>query len=149
MVFERERVVAAALADVGVPYLWGGNEPKDGGLDCSGAVLRWLNSVRTPPLPDMTAEMLRQRLPIALYPKVGDVAFYGKGGKASHVVLLLSAGGQSIVGANGGGKPLAKEKPPDYMARMARTYASVRIEDHRKGGMYYRSDLLDVRSTFP
>lgn len=138
----RDRVVAAALRDVGVPYRWAGNDPvKDGGLDCSGAVLRWMRAGGIH-LQDMTAEDLRLKLPASISPLPGDLAFYGPMGKATHVVLVLTAGGKSIAGANGGGRPKPPETPAAYQARMDRARAGVHLEDHRRGGAGYRTDFL-------
>lgn len=141
----RGAVVLAALRDLGTPYVWGGNDPiVDGGLDCSGAVLRWLR-VGGVDLRDQTADELRLTLSSRERGEVevGDLAFYG-GGKATHVVLVIAPEGRAIVGANGGGAPREGESTEarEYRERMAACGARVRIEDQRLGGAWYRRDLL-------
>ena len=139
----RKRVLWAAARTIGVQYWWGGNDPTQSpGLDCSGFVLyAW--RLAGLDLPDQTAEMLRKALAPTQDPQPGDVAFYGDSAKgANHIVLVLAPGGKAIVGANGGGSIRANEAAIDYQARMARVQASVRVEDHRKGGAIYRGDLL-------
>lgn len=144
----RELAIIAAVKDVGIPYVWGGNDPvKDGGLDCSGAVLRWL-SFGGVLISDTTADGLRKMFPVSIKPRMGDLAFYGTV-KAVHVVMVMNDGASAVIGANGGGRPLVGEKLSEYQDRMVRKTASVRIEDHRKGGANFRSDLLDFRSPFP
>lgn len=143
----RLRVVAEALSLVGLPYKWGGNYPaKDGGLDCSGFVLHvWRRAGLD--LADMTAQGLRDTCAMISAGDAlpGDVAFYGFDPvRASHCVLILSPGGKAIIGANGGTSLRPNESALDYQQRMARVQASVRIEDHRKGGVGYRWDLLGV-----
>lgn len=145
----RARVVRAALADLGVEYRWGGNDPEtSGGLDCSGAALRWLRAGGIDLGGDMTADMIRLKLEAVDVPQVGDLAFYGDRDtrRATHVVLVLGPEGKAIIGANGGGPPMRSESPEKYSERMARQRASVRIEDFRQGGHKYRGDLLSCAS---
>ena len=142
----RNRIVYEALALVGTPYWWAGNDPtRDPGLDCSGFVLHVWRKCGIA-LPDMTAQMLRDHCEGIAAPDAlpGDVAFYGRPERASHVVLILSPRGKAIVGANGGTSIRQNEAASDYQARMERVHASVRIEDHRKHGINYRGDLLGV-----
>jgi len=143
----RSRIVIIAMQDVGVPYQWGGNDPeKDGGLDCSGAVLRWWRSAGIA-FPDMSAEVLRQRLAVTDTPKPGDLAFYSpdaSNASANHVVMVLSP--NACIGANGGTSPNPSETTSDYRSRMNAKMASVRLVDHRNGGLRYRGVFLDFRS---
>ena len=138
----RGRIVLAALADVGVPYFWGGDDPRiDAGLDCSGAVLHWFRAGGIV-LADTTAQGLRGMLDPTDQPIAGDLAFYGTDEKATHVVLVLSPGGTAIIGANGGTSPRQDEPAVAYQARMKMRNAMVNIEDKRKAGAGYRIDLL-------
>ena len=138
----RARVVLAALHDLGVPYSWGGNDPLvDGGLDCSGAVLRWLRAGGID-LQDQTADRLHASLAAIGEGGVGDVAFYGRDGVATHVALVIAPDGLAVIGANGGGAPRRDETRSAYLDRMRAAGARVRIEDERMGGASYRRDLL-------
>lgn len=56
----RQQVLAEAAKYEGVPYLWGGNTPADGGMDCSGYVLHVLNQLGIGFGHDTTAEGIRQ-----------------------------------------------------------------------------------------
>lgn len=135
---QRERVVLAARALVGLPYVWGGNTPKDGGLDCSGFV-QWCAAVagvepwasRFPNGLDMTAHGLftgcrpfggdEHALP-------GSLAFYGASAafaaepRATHVVLVAAVGPtgtvREVIGASRGDR--ACTSPAVAIAKGAR-----------------------------
>lgn len=142
----RDRVVLAAIGQVGKPYVWGGNGPD--GYDCSGFVL-WVWRQVGLDLPDQTADQLWRGLQPGIGPpKAGDLAFYsspGKPGKATHVVLILQAGGNVVAGANGGGPPDKGETPDAYAARMRARNAMVRVEDARRNGTHYRDGHMGIR----
>ena len=140
----RKAIVFEALQLVGVPYWWAGNDPaKDAGLDCSGFVLLALRRAGVS-FPDMTARDLFVRCAEVEETDVlaGDLAVYGTRERITHVVLVIAPQGKAIVGANGGGPRRQNEAGSDYQARMARVQASVRLEDHRRGGARYRGDLV-------
>lgn len=141
----RSAAVMAALATLGTPYYWGGNDPaKDPGLDCSGAVLHWWRQAGID-LKDQSAAQLCLSLEETLSPECGDLAFYGAEDKPSHVVMVISDGGRAIIGANRGGKPRQNEPMVEYQRRMGRAVAAVNIEDWRSGGTRYRLDLVGYR----
>lgn len=132
----RKEIVWCALQDLRVPYVWGGNDPDfDGGLDCSGAVLFWARQSGLD-LPDMTANDLREICKPVINPQPGDLCFYGKKGKITHVVMVL--GKNYIIGANGGGPPDAGESREQYAERMRQRNARVKIQF----GYRYRGDFV-------
>lgn len=139
----RRRAVYEAVQLHGVPYFWGGNDPaKDGGLDCSGLVLlAWRRAGVD--IDDRTAQSIRASMivvPSSSFLRPGDVAFYGTTpDRASHVVLVLNAGGTLVIGANGGSSIKPNETRSDYQTRMKRLGAAVRIETR---GATYRPELL-------
>lgn len=156
----RNSIICASLLDYGVPYRWGGNSPTSkglnaanspwdksltrgtqGGMDCSGAVLRWIRASGIK-CRDYPASSLFRQLPKTLTPWRGDLAFYGKNGHATHVALCLTDSGDVVIGASGGGRPKLYESYGDYCARMADKEAQVKIE---LGGYKYRSDFLGFR----
>lgn len=162
----RDDLIVAALHDVGVPYRWGGNGPKNQrhgvnhawqfwkgvpadeqwGIDCSGAVLHWYREAGGV-IKDYTAAEMFARFPKTKDPQRGDLAFYGREHQgATHVAMLLTDGGSVIIGANSGKRPNEGETFTQYRTRMKDRNARVRVEDDRRGGANYRGDLLGYRT---
>lgn len=139
----RSRLVIVARALLGLPYVYGSNTPRAGGLDCSGYV-QWVLFVagiepwasRYPAKIDLTADGLWTALdPILGSPEPGDLAFYGAPGRASHVMLVLAVAGgvaTEVIGASGGRPDV------DTVFLAAQLDARVKI----KPGANYRRDLL-------
>jgi cell wall-associated NlpC family hydrolase len=104
----RARVVRAAAAQLGWPYLWGGESRAEGGFDCSGLV-DYAYAAAGHPFPGRpTAAVLwRMGIPIPrdrLRP--GDLTFLGApSGDPYHVGLY--AGGGIVIVASGRGEPIA------------------------------------------
>jgi peptidoglycan DL-endopeptidase CwlO len=97
-----ELITQYAMRFVGIPYIWGGNNPITG-LDCSGFVLEILRAFGFPQ-PDLSANdiyvwCLSQRF--AKECKAGSLVFFGKNGKVTHVALALSK--DTMIEAGGGG----------------------------------------------
>lgn len=90
-----------AMSFVGLPYIWGGDDPILG-FDCSGLVLELLQAVgEFPSGDDMTAHGLFQRYSSNRleHPQFGALVFFGRPEKVTHVgfclnsALMLEAGG--------------------------------------------------------
>lgn len=84
--------VRAALAQLGTPYLWGGQEP--GGFDCSGLV-QFAYAAAGVALPRVAQDQYAAgpRLPAGAPLAAGDLVFFGAGPAAvSHVGLALGDG---------------------------------------------------------
>ncbi len=96
---------------VGLPYIWGGDDPIIG-FDCSGLVQELLAAVGAAPLMDHTADALFRLNWPKCEPKLGAVAFYGSSSKVSHVALCLDE--ETIIEAGGGG---SKTLTPQDAAR--------------------------------
>lgn len=108
--------LARDYADREVPYQWGGGRsPSDYGVDCSGLLIQaqkfaTAQGSNPPPLPPegQTSTVWNEALPKIDVPKPGDMALYGSGGRASHVVMVEKwdpdTQTASIIGANGGDK---------------------------------------------
>jgi len=100
--------VATLVGCVGIPYHWGHGEPDslfpDDSYDCSGFAQGALVHLRLlgRSQPDRTAHSLSHICdPIEEGGQVkGDLAFYGKGGAVTHV--MVSIGNEWTVGASGG-----------------------------------------------
>lgn len=145
----RERIVLAARALDGVPYVWGGNRLADvGGLDCSGYVQWVLHVAGCEPWasaflrPDFTADMLWKRCaPIGEdeHALPGDLAFYGRDGMANHVVIVetITVGGAevTVIGSSRGDSKCLTVA--DALVRGARVLSG-------RPAMY-RRDLLGYR----
>ena len=134
----RETFLAAVLACEGVPYLWGGRSPR--GLDCSGLVAWALYVVGGPDIRrSHWTDRLWQELPGVVEPQAGDLAFYGRPGDPSHVVVCLGGPHDQVIGANGGNSDVVTVEIADE--RRARV--------RRREAPNYRRDLLGFRSTAP
>ena len=133
MMYLRERIVLDALELLGVPYIWGGDDPD--GLDCSGFIgylLRKRNIL--PPGFDLWAQAYHNRwrefkvegfLPATL-------AFYGKNPKkVVHVMLVVAP--DICIGAVRGNKYI--DTPERAASRKARV-------DWRR--INYRDDLITI-----
>jgi hypothetical protein len=85
-------VVAAALAQLGWPYVWGGESRAEGGFDCSGLVDYALASAGLPVgrLDAAGLQRLARRLPAAAGLLPGDLVFVGD--PAHHVGLVVAPG---------------------------------------------------------
>ena len=85
-------LVAAAEKYIGVPYVWGGETLSEGGLDCSGLVLRSMADVGVTGIPRVAADQmtigtavpsLAQALPgdLLVFEGGGHIAIYAGDGK--------------------------------------------------------------------
>jgi cell wall-associated NlpC family hydrolase len=85
-------VVTAALAQLGWPYVWGGESRAEGGFDCSGLVDYALAAAGLP-VGRLTAAGLQQLarpLPVGAGLRPGDLVFVGE--PAHHVGLVVAPG---------------------------------------------------------
>jgi cell wall-associated NlpC family hydrolase len=85
-------VVAAALAQLGWPYVWGGESRAEGGFDCSGLIDYALAAAGLP-VGRLTAAGLQQLarpLPAGAGLQAGDLVFVGL--PAHHVGLVVAPG---------------------------------------------------------
>jgi cell wall-associated NlpC family hydrolase len=85
-------VVAAALAQLGWPYVWGGESRAEGGFDCSGLVDYALAAAGLP-VGRLTAaglQELARPLPVGAGLLAGDLVFVGE--PAHHVGLVVAPG---------------------------------------------------------
>lgn len=93
--------VAAALKQIGTPYVWGGSAV--GGFDCSG-LTQWAYQLVGVKLP-RTAQQQYDALKATTAPKVGDLVFfegtYPTGDYITHVGLYLG-GGRMVSSQTGG-----------------------------------------------
>jgi len=109
----RAAVVAAAAAQVGWPYVWGGESRAEGGFDCSGLVdYAYMAAGASLPGRPTAADLWRMGRPVAaaaLQP--GDLVFVGTAGGAPHHVGIYVGDGTVLsaphTGARVGYSPLA------------------------------------------
>jgi len=102
----RGALVQAAAAQVGWPYVWGGESRAEGGFDCSG-LIGFAYAAAGHPLPGRpTAASLWQAAtpltPAELLP--GDLVFLGAGSGAPHHVGMYAGGGAVVVAPHTGGQ---------------------------------------------
>lgn len=91
---QREKILALAMKQVGVPYVWAGNDPK--GFDCSGFTSYVLKGVEKE-LP----RRARDQYEIASKVKEkdaqkGDLVFFDNGSGISHVGIIVSNRGEPL-----------------------------------------------------
>lgn len=114
---------------VGLPYMWGGDDPV-AGFDCSGLCIELLKSVdRLPRDGDWTAAGLNGLFPSVQQPQEGCLAFWTWGGpKIAHVEYCLSD--RLTIGASGGGEGTLSTK------EAIRQNAYTKIRPIRKGATF-------------
>jgi cell wall-associated NlpC family hydrolase len=119
----RARVVRAAAAQLGWPYLWGGESRAEGGFDCSGLV-DYAYAAAGHPFPGRPTAAVLWRMGIPIdrsHLRPGDLTFLGaRSGMPYHVGLY--AGGGVVIVASGRGEPIAAVRlesvPWDGFARV-------------------------------
>ena len=129
--------VAVGWSFHGTPYVWGGDDPT--GFDCSGLVVEILQSVgKLPRVGDWTANDLwvKYRDTRTSHPSAGCLAFWFRGGLATHVEFCLDAG--YTIGASGGGS--ATLTPGDA----ARQNAFVKVRPIRPGAVVVDPFGVDI-----
>lgn len=123
-----------AMAYLGKPYIWGGDDPMRG-FDCSGFVIEILKSVgKLPRRGDWTADMLYNRLPKIERKDVrnGCLIFWeGNSGKMIHVEFMINS--TLAIGASGGG---SKTKTIED-AIQQNAFIKVRPIDSRPGPKWF------------
>ena len=88
---------------VGTPYIWGGNTPEDGGMDCSGSIIYGLNQMGND-IPDQSASDLYYNYtePVTENVQRGDLRFLrDSDGNITHVQTITNVNG-TRVNASGG-----------------------------------------------
>lgn len=82
------RIVEVASQLIGTPYRWGGDSPD--GFDCSGLVVYAFREGGAIQVPRTSHEqfLAADRVPIAAA-LPGDLVFFGRGGRVSHVGIYL------------------------------------------------------------
>ncbi len=124
---------------VGTPYLYGGNVPGDGGLDCSGLVLIYLQAAgKWPHGADTTAQGLfdamKTRSVLLGASSFGDLSFYGTPQEVGHVGVIVFGGPAPLMLEAGGGTETTTSP-----AEAAKRDALVRVRP-----VTYRKDYLGV-----
>ena len=88
---------------VGTPYIWGGNTPENGGMDCSGSIIYGLNQMGND-IPDQSASDLYYNYtePVTGNVQRGDLRFLrDSDGNITHVQTITNVNG-TRVNASGG-----------------------------------------------
>ncbi|SHL81380.1 replication-relaxation family protein [Streptomyces yunnanensis] len=91
------KAVAFTRAQLGTPYIWGGNGPSDGGFDCSGLTQAAYRAAGIP-LPRVVQAQYNAdpRLPKGTQLIPGDLLFYGTSPRHITHVALYTGGGEAI-----------------------------------------------------
>lgn len=96
-------LIATAKKYLGVPYVWGGESLSEGGLDCSGLVLRSLTDLGVDGVPRTARQQMHIGTKVASMAaaKPGDLLVFGGG---THIAIYL-----------GGGKMIDAPKPGGHV----------------------------------
>lgn len=120
--------VKAALQYLGIPYIWGGDDPMRG-FDCSGFAQELLAMIGLDPKGDQTAQGLYNHFIKDRSDRTsmcGSLCFYGKSvDKITHVAVFLDE--FTVIEAAGGGSKTNTEA--DAIRHNA--YIRIRPWDHR------------------
>lgn len=85
--------IGFACAQLGRPYVWGGDGPTDGGFDCSGlTAAAYAAAGISLPRTAQTQHDAGPLLPADAVPIPGDLVFYGTPSRVHHVGLYLGHG---------------------------------------------------------
>jgi|LULE01.1.fsa_nt_gb cell wall-associated NlpC family hydrolase len=91
-----DAVIADARQYVGMPYVWGGSSPADGGMDCSGLV-QYVYGRHGVDLPRVSADQARSGTPVASLAEArpGDLVAWDRSSRnvgADHIAIYLGDG---------------------------------------------------------
>jgi cell wall-associated NlpC family hydrolase len=95
--------IITAMAQIGLPYVWGGNGPTagDAGFDCSGlSTFAYAAAGVALPRTAHTQYYAGPHVPADAALQPGDLVFYGTSGPTSHHVGLYIGNGQMIHAPN-------------------------------------------------
>lgn len=98
---QRDDLIKFAKTLIGTPYKYGGTTPK--GFDCSGLV-RFVFAELGHQLPRISREQYQALTPVDK-PQIGDLVFFGRGNRVSHVGIYV--GGDKMLHAPSSGKAVA------------------------------------------
>lgn len=86
-------VLIRTIGLIGTPYRWGGNTP-EGGFDCSGLVHFVFADAAGLSLPRTSQQMSQIRAPQIARARLqpGDLVFFGRGGRVTHVGIYVGEG---------------------------------------------------------
>lgn len=133
---KREQFLIYMMNFIGLPYIWGGDNPKVG-LDCSGLVQILLAWLHMDPPGDQTADGLMRYFEKhgtvidASQAQLGDLVFYGDSKRATHITMAL---GNGLMIEAGGGGP--KCTTPEIARKLG---ACVRVANIKR-----RGDLIKI-----
>lgn len=91
-----EKVVAEAKKYLGMPYVWGGDDPGDGGMDCSG-LIQYAYGTLGIDLPRVSADQARAGEPVASLAEArpGDLLAWDNSSRnvgADHIAIYVGGG---------------------------------------------------------
>ena len=124
-----EKAVAAARKYVGMPYVWGGSSPADGGMDCSG-IIQYVYRQLGVDLPRVSADQARAGVPVASLSEArpGDLLAWDNSSRnngADHIAIYRG-GGKMIEAPRTGLNIRIVDVPstPDFIRRVAPSVAA-------------------------
>ena len=124
-----EKAVAAARKYVGMPYVWGGSSPADGGMDCSG-IIQYVYRQLGVDLPRVSADQARAGVPVASLSEArpGDLLAWDNSSRnngADHIAIYMG-GGKMIEAPRTGLDIRIVDVPstPDFIRRVAPSVAA-------------------------
>lgn len=153
----RNDFISTAEKYLGVPYVWGGDNLSEGGLDCSGYVYRVLSDMGSK-IPRLTAQGYYSSNNSDLGNEIsmnncrpGDLLFFGKSRKSiTHIAFYYSDG--MMIESGGGGSANTESNPgvgvrirsirSDLVACRAVRYSSEAVVSTGGGSLNFEVGIL-------
>lgn len=119
-----ERIVATAKKYLGMPYVWGGSNPSQGGFDCSG-LCQYAYAQNGVSIPRVTYDQVKQGQTVTGQLQPGDLLFSNYDSQGPGHVVMYIGNGQIIEAQQPGTNILIRSLPAYTVAKRYITTGTV------------------------